>query len=143
MKRTWYDHKTTYGQIKMKAEGGDLMHAERAALLSRPMEHVGPAGQGDLPTKNASNATPMNIELLHATITFSILKQSPRKLGKQHETAKSNRKQNWLSTCGARFSCDDLHLMLEEKHKHIQDAKDRERMISQEFWDFVMDDYVL
>jgi hypothetical protein len=78
MKRTWYDHKTTYGQIKMKAEGGDLMHAERAALLSRPMEHVGPAGQGDLPTKNASNATPMNIELLHATITFSILKQSPR-----------------------------------------------------------------
>jgi hypothetical protein len=33
--------------------------------------------------------------------------------------------------------------MLEEKHKHIQDAKDRERMISQEFWDFVMDDYVL
>jgi hypothetical protein len=31
-------------------------------------------------------------------------------------------------------------MMLVRKHKHIQDAEDRERMIKQELWD-VMDDY--
>jgi hypothetical protein len=31
-------------------------------------------------------------------------------------------------------------MTIARKHKHIQDAEEKERMISQEFWEF-MDDY--
>jgi hypothetical protein len=62
------------------------------------------------------------------------------KLGKNHETAKANCKQNWHRMCGARFSYENLRMMLARKHKHIQDAEERERMISQELWEF-MDEY--
>jgi hypothetical protein len=37
------------------------------------MEHAGPAGQVDLPTKNASNVTWMNIKSLHLAIRDTAL----------------------------------------------------------------------
>jgi hypothetical protein len=53
-------------------------------------------------------------------------------LGKHHETAKSNRKQNWLRTSGARFDMQILEIKIEANHEHIQDVEERERIISQE-----------
>jgi hypothetical protein len=40
-----------------------------------------------------------------------------KKLGKHHETAKANRKQNWLRTCEAHFDMQIHCIKIEAKHK--------------------------
>jgi hypothetical protein len=54
-----------------------------------------------------------------------------KKLGKNHEIAKENLMQNGTRTCGPRLSYDNLRMMLARKHKHIQDVKEGDEVISQ------------
>jgi hypothetical protein len=55
-----------------------------------------------------------------------------KKLGKTHTTAKANRKQKWLRTTCLYFDMQNLRTRIEIKYKHIEDAEERKRIISQE-----------
>ena len=57
-------------------------------------------------------------------------------LGNDHEVAKANRLQHWLRTEAMRFRDDLFKMMLEIKHKHIEDEQERKRTITKEYRDF-------
>jgi hypothetical protein len=62
------------------------------------------------------------------------------KLGKNHTKAMASRKQKWLRTTCHRFDMQMICMRIETKHKHIEDAEERKRTLTQEYEDF-MEDY--
>jgi hypothetical protein len=61
------------------------------------------------------------------------------KLGKHHTKAIAGRKQKWLRTTCNRFDIQMICGRIETKHKHIEDAEERNRTIKQKYEDFLED----
>jgi hypothetical protein len=53
-------------------------------------------------------------------------------LGNKHEVAKANRLKHWLQSEAMNVRCDLFKLMLQGKHKNIEDEQERQRIIMRE-----------
>jgi hypothetical protein len=62
-----------------------------------------------------------------------------QKLGKHHTKAMAGHKQKWLRTTCNRFDIQMICGRIETKHKHIEDAEERNGTIKQEDEDFLED----
>jgi hypothetical protein len=58
-------------------------------------------------------------------------------LDKNHAISKASRKQDCLRTCGVCLIMITLSLVFQRKHKHIQDAEEREGETKKEFFEFM------
>jgi hypothetical protein len=59
-----------------------------------------------------------------------------KRLGKNHTTAMAGCKQKWLKITTYRFDMQMICIRVKTKHKHIEDAEERKRTITQEYADF-------
>jgi hypothetical protein len=57
-------------------------------------------------------------------------------LGKQHETAKANRLQHWIRTRPLNWSYDLMQPMLLNKHKNIEDKREKKRAVREDYQTF-------
>ena len=58
-------------------------------------------------------------------------------LGKQHETAKANRLQHWIRTEHMNWRSDLMQMMLESKHKNIEDKEEKKKAVWEEYETFI------
>jgi hypothetical protein len=140
MTMTWFNQRITCGQTTQKAKHGERLRTGKAThtvlcfwlccncYTSGPnnMRCIDGCGTGEYKTVQYGN------------YTFDC-QTIAEKLGKHHTIAMAGCKQKWLRTTCNRFDIQMIRGRIETKHKHIEDAEERNRTIKQEYEDFLED----